>query len=240
MSTVEGGGNIINDGLVLYLDASNTKSYTGSGTTWNDLSRSRNNGTLVNGPTYSSENFGSIVFDGVNDYVKIPNDNSLNPTDQITISCYVKLTNLRDSIYESLVVKTSIGGPFGTSQYGLVGWRGGFSSFGIFFRLGLSSGISTLSSNVDNTTILNRWVYVTATYNGSSMRIYYNSVLKNSLSTTGTINTIMDDLFVGKNGGGGGDNYTSSNIASVQVYNKSLTSQEILQNFNATKTRYGL
>jgi hypothetical protein len=65
MSTVEGGGNIITDGLVLLLDAANSKSYPGTGTTWTDLSRSGNNGTLINGPTFNSGNGGSIVFDGV-------------------------------------------------------------------------------------------------------------------------------------------------------------------------------
>ena len=61
--------NIITDGLVLYLDAANTKSYPGSGTTWRDLSKSQLNGTLTNGPTFNSANGGSIVFDGTNDYV---------------------------------------------------------------------------------------------------------------------------------------------------------------------------
>jgi hypothetical protein len=63
------GPNIVTDGLVLYLDAANQKSYPGTGTTWNDLSGNGNNGTLVNGPTFNSDNNGSIVFDGVDDYV---------------------------------------------------------------------------------------------------------------------------------------------------------------------------
>jgi hypothetical protein len=63
--SVIGGPDIITDGLVLYLDAANTKSYIGSGTTWKDLSRNSNDGTLTNGPTFDSGNSGSIVFDGV-------------------------------------------------------------------------------------------------------------------------------------------------------------------------------
>ena len=63
---------IVTDGLVLCLDAGNTKSYPGSGTTWTDLSGRRNNGTLTNGPTFDSANGGSIVFDGTNDTVSIP------------------------------------------------------------------------------------------------------------------------------------------------------------------------
>jgi hypothetical protein len=230
---------IVTDGLVLYLDAANTKSYVPSSTSWNDISRGGNSGTLINGPTFNSGNYGSIVFDGVDDYVNIPNGDSLNPTEQITISCYVKLTNLRNLIYESLVVKTPSGGAYGTGQYGLVGWRGGLPAGGIFFRLELSSGLKSVNSNIDNTTILNKWVYVTATYDGSSMKIYYDSVLQNSTSATGTINTITDDLFIGRNGINN-NNYTSSYIANVKIYNKALSPSEILQNYNATKSRFGL
>jgi hypothetical protein len=67
---VYAGPEINESGLVLCLDAGNTKSYPGSGTTWTDLSGNGNTGTLVNGPTYSSANGGSIVFDGSNDYIQ--------------------------------------------------------------------------------------------------------------------------------------------------------------------------
>jgi hypothetical protein len=67
--SVIGGPDTITDGLVLYLDAANTKSYIGSGTTWKDLSGNSNDGTLTNEPTFDSGNSGSIVFDGVDDFV---------------------------------------------------------------------------------------------------------------------------------------------------------------------------
>ena len=60
--------SIVTNGLVLCLDAANSKSYPGSGTTWTDLSGRGNNGTLVNGVGYNSGNLGSLVFDGVDDY----------------------------------------------------------------------------------------------------------------------------------------------------------------------------
>ena len=66
------GPEITESGLVLALDAGNLKSYPTTGTTWTDLSGRGNTGTLTNGPTYSSANGGSIVFDGVNDYVTVP------------------------------------------------------------------------------------------------------------------------------------------------------------------------
>jgi len=65
------GPKIITNGLILCLDAASTKSYPGSGTTWFDRSGNGNNGVLTNGPTFSSTNGGSIVFDGTNDYVQV-------------------------------------------------------------------------------------------------------------------------------------------------------------------------
>ena len=61
---------IVTNGLVLALDAANTKSYPGSGTVWSDLTPNGNNGALTNGPTFNSANGGSIVFDGTNDYLQ--------------------------------------------------------------------------------------------------------------------------------------------------------------------------
>ena len=84
---------IVTDGLVLCLDAGNPNSYPGSGNTWKDLSRGRNNGTLVNGPTFSGANGGSLVFDGVNDYNQHINlQNFINQ--DITISLWVNFTVL--------------------------------------------------------------------------------------------------------------------------------------------------
>ena len=69
---------VVTEGLVLYLDAANTKSYVSGSTTWSDLSRSRNNGTLVNGPTFNSSNGGFIRCDGTNDYIEVLDNNSLD------------------------------------------------------------------------------------------------------------------------------------------------------------------
>ena len=65
--------NIVTDNLVFCVDAANTKSYSGSGTIWKDISGEDNDGTLVNGPTFSNDNGGSIVFDGTNDYIQTAN-----------------------------------------------------------------------------------------------------------------------------------------------------------------------
>jgi hypothetical protein len=91
MSTLSGGPNIVVDGLVLYLDAANQYSYVSGSTAWNDLSRSNNNGTLINGPTFNSANGGSIVFDGIDDYVSFVSNPSL--TNQITVEVWIQLSS---------------------------------------------------------------------------------------------------------------------------------------------------
>jgi hypothetical protein len=118
---------IVTDGLVLYLDAANPKSYPGTGTAWNDISRGGNNGTLVNGPTFDSTNGGSIVFDGVNDY-GINNTPNL-PTGNITatICAWVYI----------------VSGYTGTWQ-GIVGW--GTRTTGRSFLLDMNAGRLALST----------------------------------------------------------------------------------------------
>ena len=90
MSTQNGGPNIITDGLVLYLDAGNTYSYTSGSTVWNDLSRSMLSGSLVNGPTFNTGSGGSIVFDGTNDYVLV-NNLSITGNQSITVSAWINV-----------------------------------------------------------------------------------------------------------------------------------------------------
>ena len=86
MSTVEGSRSIITNGLVLYLDAANTKSYVSGSTTWNDLSRNNNTGTLINGSTFNSLNGGSIVFDGIDDRVS---GTTINTGQNFTVNCWI-------------------------------------------------------------------------------------------------------------------------------------------------------
>jgi hypothetical protein len=95
MAVQYASGKIVTSGLVLALDAADKNSYPGSGTTWTDLSGNGNNGTLVNGPTFSSANGGSIVFDGVDDYVTC-GTNSSTLVSSMTISStflFISYTN---------------------------------------------------------------------------------------------------------------------------------------------------
>ena len=82
-------GTIVTNGLVGCWDMASTKSYPGSGTTWTDLSKEGNNGTLTNGPTPRTSHGGSIEFDGTDDFISVPHSSSLDITAELTIDTWV-------------------------------------------------------------------------------------------------------------------------------------------------------
>ena len=220
MGTLSGGPNIVTNGLVLNLDAANTKSYPGSGTTWTDISRGGNNGTLTNGPTFNSGNGGSIVFDGADDSIYCTN---FGISQNLTVSSWIKCTNVSG---ENNIVSKN--GPYFMR----------ISNSKIRFNLLTNVG-GWLFQNGTTTLINSRWYNLVMTYDGASFKGYINSNLEFNTSKTGAI--VNDSSFyigytpeAGENGGFYG------NISSVMVYNRSLSVSEILQNYNATKTRFGL
>jgi hypothetical protein len=218
------------NGLVLALDAGNTKSYPGSGTAWTDLSGGGNTGTLTNGPTYNSSNGGSIVFDGSNDYVGLAGTNlSLN---QMTISSWNFSSNYTQNGF--MFEKTTNGSV--NTQYSL--FYNGDNT--IYYR---TYGLSTLDLTVNTTTagvVNNQWNNVVATFDGTNKRIYANGVLRaTSTSLTGTVTqNTTGAAFIGIYGGGG---YPfNGRIAQTQIYNRALTAAEVSQNFNALRGRFGI
>jgi hypothetical protein len=238
MSTLSGGPNIVINGLVLYLDAANPKSYISGSTTWNDISRSGNNGTLINGPTYSSANGGSIVFDGIDDYV----------TNIGTTSTFSFIQNT--AVFTLNVwVKPSI---LGTAMYFMGNNDGTAGSKGFYFgklannRLSLAvtygvGGQFVMNYQLSNYFTDTNWVNVTASSNGSVATAYKNGVQFGSSSST-IINFSTGDsqrtLAVGRVNNLGSN--WSGNVAITQIYNRALSDSEILQNYNAIKSRFGL
>ena len=217
---------IIQDGLVLYLDAANTKSYPTTGTTWTDLSRSGNNGTLINGPTFNSANGGSIVFDGSNDYIKPPNSTTLQLTN-FTLSSWVRINVQNINQY---IIDTSTNGSFG---------------FGYSYRIKTDNKIRFWAYNANNaldstTTISpNIWYNILVTYNNTSkiQSIYINGVFNvSNTHNSGFVVSTVTNLQIGGSLVLGG--YINGNIAQTQIYNRALSASEILQNYNATKGRY--
>ena len=205
---------IVTSGLSLCLDAANSKSYPGSGTTWTDLSGNGNNGTLINGPTYSSSNSGSLVFDGVDDRVEL--SSAFGVVSQYTISYWAK----RDA--ENRMPVSTITGDF--YWFGDNSWRY------------VHGGVAGEYYYTKPTTIsLGTWGYYAAVYDGSNVSIYRQGVYQGQQATTGTAN-FSSALRIGW---WGSNTYAYlGNITNVSFYNRALTAAEIQQNYNALKSRY--
>ena len=153
---------IVTDGLVFAVDASNKKSYPGSGTTWSDLVGS-NNATLDNGPTYSSSNGGGIVFDGSDDHVDFA-ENSMsypNTNSDFTLSMFLKTTN---GIVNKVIFQQDNGGGTGRSWLGLAADTDRFYSY-----LG-GSRLELTSITVSDNTIY----HVIVKYDSGVLHIGYN------------------------------------------------------------------
>ena len=229
---------IITEGLVLSLDAGNVKSYPGSGTVWTDKSGRGNNGTLTNGPTFSSANGGSIVFDGVDDYCNLGPTNVVigNNLSKITYCQYIKFTSTV-RMY-SFALKRVAGGTLASIELNNLGGTGtDIGQITCFYRNTLDSNFNYLNFNDGYND--GQWYYVVATISETEGNMYVNGELKKTveggiLST----NTNNADATVGSF-----DNtqlFFNGNISNTQIYNRALSASEVLQNYNATKSRFGL
>jgi hypothetical protein len=210
------------DGLVLALDAGNVKSYPGSGTTWTDLSGGGNNGTLTNGPTYSSANGGSIVFDGSNDCIVVNSNASILSSTAYTKIAWFNTNNLS------------------ASNNIISGGNSGQHAFWLSSSNKLYSGHNSSWSTVISTTTIsaNTWYCGAVTFNTTSgWNLYLNGALENTNSST-TAFTGNGEILIGAYGTG--SNVFSGNISNIQVYNRAFSAAEVKQNFNALRGRFGI
>ena len=217
-------GGIVKDGLILDLDAAKRDSYPSSGTVWNDISGFQNNGTLINGPTFNSSNGGSIVFDGVNDYVSCGNNSNLQ-IEQGTISAWVKTTS-PGAGFRGIITKQNNYGLF-TNDSVLVTYDWGNTQI-------RSTGINIADGTWKNIAMS----FTTNTGTPSNNAIIY---LNGSAILTTTIKQSNNTVEVQLARGGvsaGSTQLLNGNISTGLVYNRALSATEILQNYNATKSRY--
>ena len=211
---------MIQDGLVLALDAADKNSYVGSGTTWTDLSGNGNNGSLVNGPTFSSANQGSIVFDGVNDCILVnSNANILSKTS------YTKMSWFNATSYLYNIIS---------------GGNGGEHAFWLAGTVNLRAGHNGAWDTVVSTTTLalNTWYFGSVTFNTTTGWVLYVNGIQENTSANATTFNGTQEILIGAYGTG--TNPFSGKIATATVYNRVLSPQEILQNYNAQKSRFNL
>jgi hypothetical protein len=217
-------GPIITSGLTLALDAGNLVSYGGTGTTWKDLTANAFNGTLTNGPIYDSDGSGSIVFDGANDNVSL--SNSPLP-DNFTYSIWVKRTGDGNQGSRGIVISNG-------STYIDVGF-----SNGILFSLILSGGSQNLIQSANGTMVSTGvWAHYTATYNRQKAILYLNGVeVASSNYTLPPIND-FSTFRIGEYAGGGYN--LNGKIGNALYYNRALSANEVQQNYNAQRGRFGI
>jgi len=214
---VKAGPRIVQNGLILDVDAAVPRSYSGTGLTANGLIGGIG-GTLVNGVGFGTTNNGFFTFDGSNDYINFGNSSTLQQSSG-TLSAWAKASSPGGG-YRGIIAKQGSYGLFYTD------------SVLVTYDWAADAGRSTGINIADNT-----WKNVVLTYqsgvsNGTS--IYINGVLV--LTTTITIQSQVANLFGGAEANA--NQFAACQISSFNMYSRALTAQEVLQNYNATKGRY--
>jgi hypothetical protein len=236
----KGPPDIVRDGLVMHLDAANPYSYVSGSGTWVDLTGNNNSGSLINGPIYSSDNGGNIIFDGINDLVIIGYGSVIPPlplgTNDVTINVWSKITNNDGTerfLFGTMPRITSYTlGYLGNKMYSFLQSSPGYA-FPVY-------GTTTLPTDT--------WIMTTTVMDRSAdIKLYLNGEVE---QTSGSMDISSAD---GVNFGpsvyplcvGGGFlrsplRLHQGNISLVQLYFRTLSAQEVKQNYDAIKGRYGL
>ena len=221
--------DIVTSGLTLNLDAGNPYSYnpdnTGS-TTWVDTTYTTTGGTLINGTSYSD---GTMVFDGTNDYAKV---SDINITSEISIEGWVYANSVGSF--------NAIASQFQADTLTESSWV--LETVGSDIRLYITNNSSLSFASTSFSTLV--WTHIVGTFNGTTIKIYKNSVLGDVTGTIAGLNNSNLNINIGalysQNGNEGGTGLWNGKISNVKIYNRALSQDEITQNFNALRGRYGI
>lgn len=251
------GNSIVTNGLIMYYDAVNVRSYPDTGTNWYDLSGNNNNATLINGPTYSNDSF---TLNGINQYAYLPGTTG-GFFDISTNSFYA------DTGYAWTVNAwfnfpvTPVGTRTGNAAFVIAGKSGGIGGaetmtiyvgsgtdgtyilgyIPYYLAVGIRGAKTIISPAPVNTGI---WNNVSVTWDGSAGRVYLNGADKGAANIGGQVIQTGYYFSVGVTGNAGAPADSlmqfEGKIGIVQVYNRALSATEVLQNFNFHRSRYGI
>ena len=230
MATQYAFGQTVTNGLVLSLDAADKNSYPGSGTVWTDLTSNSRIGTLTNSPTFNSANGGAIIFDGTNDYVSFSSINMAGLP--LGFTAFVKPNAFGAGNSNNAIVRKGDNNP---TDYA-------FSLRDSKVALGVEYADDATIPVGNTTLVAGNWYHLAASWNGTSVTFYVNGVNDGNVSLSATIVDDGKPTYVGGRflGAGTGADIFNGSIASVQMYNRALSLTEVLQNYNAQKSRFGL
>lgn len=215
--------NFISSGLTVHLDAANTASYPGSGTTWFDISGNSRNMTLTGGVSYDTQNNGRLIFDGVNGYGQISNCGITTGNTPHTIEIWANFNVITSTRWWLAVL-----GQYNTGGHHMIGVSPTGTQFGVF------AGTPQRSPNLLGN---NQWLHICMTWDGTNLTDYVNTVSTGS-GTGGGFNFTNSNFSLGLRLGT--ESFYNGRIGIVRIYNRALSAEEVGINFRANNRRYGL
>lgn len=227
--------SVVTSGLVMHLDAANTSSYSGSGSTWTDISGFGNHATLVASPTFSSTTLGDLTFNGTTQYGTVVHTSSpFRQTNAITYDVWIKVN--------------SGGNLLGVSSSGGQGSGGLSTGANNIYHLWTPSspGSDTSYYNTNSVTFTNTWRHICIVQNyASNTRAMYIDGTSVATTISGSVSTATPatayNLSQSDNIGGryvNSQSYFSGSIAAIKIYNTALSASDVTQNYNALKQRF--
>jgi hypothetical protein len=221
---------VVTDGLVLCLDAANSKSYPGSGNTWFDLSGGGRNGTIKGTTTFNQNTIDLGSSANITNYILLPNSVLSGITD-FTISMWVNATSITSGNLNTIFHATNTGGNNFSIEW-----------YSTYIQTLFVSTYSTFNYTFANNTWYNFVFYRTG---GTTMGLFLNGVSQGTQACPSTTLTITGAIVMGQEqdaveGGFQSSQCFPGKYSNVTFYNRSLSSAEIIQNFNALRGRFGL
>ena len=221
--------SIVQQGIILNLDAGNPFSYAGAGTTWFDVSGNSYNGTLIGSPSYTSNNNGGIIFDSNVKYGTLPTSGLAFGTGQFAIEVWV---------YSTAAVTNNV--IYASQSSNVAGFVALFYPSGLGFSLTDFNSVGVRTTTTHQTAVSqNTWYHVVGIRNASNQYIVYVNGVASTTNATATTSLTTAAPQIASNPATTGERFTGT-IASLRLYNRSLSADEVLQNYNATKGRFGL
>ena len=220
--------NIVTDGLIFRVDAGDAASYGGTGTTWTDVING-NNGTINNGAAYNSAQGGYFEFDGVDDQVDFG-----QPAILESFPMSIDLWFYADADNDGLITKGRTRGSASQRDWDITGAGANLGWF-------VSNGSSYPVNVKDTYPSLSNWHHLSVSWDGTTgtngAKMYLDGALFKQGNASATTYSTLRNIFVGGNRAGF---YFDGRISMVKMYSKVLSAAEALQNYNASKDRYGL
>ena len=216
--------NVITNGLILNLDAGFVSSYPTTASNWYDISGNASNGTLTNGPTFDSANSGSIVFDGVDDFVQCAGSFTLTSATFVT---WIK-RNGNQTQYDGILFSR------GTNTTGM----NFFTSNQLGYHWNDAAATYNWASGLTIPDLTWCMIAVSVTSTSATAYLCQTSGITTATNITGHASSVLNDIKIAQDDAG--SRFFTGNIAISQLYNRALSADEITQNFNALKGRFGV